>query len=213
MGTTFLGCGAVVFLINLIGTFRALPRPDASSTALSTSALWLVVMMLLGAPFAKEAPLAWLTGRHWSEAWLVFSFTGVFLNALTGIALKVTAQSLGTPQARSDAPWYALAFTNAGLAWLFAATTFGPMAFVIFCAAVYLVGIVIFLSVFWGILQRRTVASLGWDARILLTAFALLPVAVGLFMLAAWDRLVAPVVQLSPGLYHWSSCPWMAPGF
>lgn len=198
MGSTFVACGAVVFLVNLIGTLRSLPRPDASSTAISTSALWLVVMVLLGVPFAKDAPLALFQGRHWSEAWLVFSFTGVFINALTGLALKVSARALASPEVRSDAPWYALAFTNAGLAWLFGATAFGPMSFIIFCATVYLVGTLIFLTAFWGILQRRTVVSLGWDARILLTAFSLIPVSAGLFILSAWQRLVAPVVVAAP---------------
>lgn len=195
MGPTFVACGALAFVVNLAGTLRAVPRPDVTTTAISASALWLMVVVFLGVPFAKEAPIGILEGRAWSAAWLVFCLTGVFVNTLLGLAFQIGAKAVGTPAARSDAPWYALAFTNGGLAWLFGATAFGPMSFVIVCAAVYLAGIVIFLAVFWSILQRRPEASMGWDTRMLLCAVASIPVAGAIFLFGVWQRLAAPVAE------------------
>ncbi len=189
MGATFLGCGALIFAVNLGGTFRTLSRPDVASAYLTTTVIWLLVMAFLGLPFAQTPPLPLLGGTDWSAAWLVFSLAGVFLNGLLGLALRVGPHALGVPLLKTDTAWYALAFTNAGLAWLFGAVAFGPMPFVIFCAAVYLVGIFVYLAEFHGILRRRASHLLVWDAKILLTGFWLLPLAVTLLMWGAWQRM------------------------
>lgn len=189
MGATFLGCGALIFAVNIGGTFRTLARPDVSSAYLTATVVWLLIMAFLGLPFAKVTPLAILEGTDWSAAWLVFSLAGVLLNGIMGLSLRVGPHALGIPLIKTDTAWYALAFTNAGLAWLFAAVAFGPMTFVIFCTAVYLVGIFIFLAEFHGILGRRASHLLIWDAKMLLAGFWLIPVAAGLLMWAAWRRM------------------------
>lgn len=194
MGQTFIACGALIFVLNLNGTFRSLTRPDASSAFLSATALWLLVIAFLGVPFAKEAPLPMLIGTQWSIAWLVFSLSGVFLNGLMGLALKVTPPSLGNDSFHTTSAWYALAFTNGGLAWMFAATAFGPFSFLIFCAGVYLLGVIIYLAVFFSMVQQRISYWLPWDAKILIATFSLIPIAVALLILDAWQRIVPPVV-------------------
>jgi hypothetical protein len=197
MGATFLGCGALIFAVNVGGTFRSLVRPDVASAYLTATVVWLLVMAFLGLPFAKIAPLPMLEGRDWSAAWLVFSVAGVFLNGLMGLALRVSPHALGVPLLKTDTAWYALAFTNAGLAWLFGAVAFGPMPFVIFCAVVYLAGIFIYLAEFHGILRRRASHLLVWDAKILLTGFWLLPVAVGFLIWAAWRRMELAAIAVA----------------
>lgn len=197
MGPTFLGCGALIFAVNLGGTFRTLVRPDVSSAYLTATVVWVLIMVFLGLPFAKTAPLPLLEGTDWSAAWLVFSLAGVFLNAVMGLALRVSPHALGIPFLKTDTAWYALALTNAGLAWLFAAVAFGPMLFVIFCAVVYLAGVFVYLAEFHGILRRRISHLLVWDSKILLTGLWLLPVAVGLLIFAAWQRMELAAARLA----------------
>jgi hypothetical protein len=81
---------------------------------------------------------------------------------------------------------------NAGLAWLFAAAALGPMPFVMLCAGVFGVGALVYLAALVQILQSRPSHLLVWDARILLCSVLMIPVAVGLLVFSAWQRLMIP---------------------
>lgn len=194
MGATFLACGAVVFAVNVGMTLRQMARPDAASAFVSTICVWLVIATFLGAPFAATPPLPLLGGTTWGAGLLVLLVGGVMLNALLGLALRVTSQAVGAKAGRSAAPWYALSILNLGLAWTAAAATFGTPAFLGLCAAMALVGSLIYLGDFWGILQRRPDRDvLGWDSRILLTAVWMVPAAAMLLVYTAAVQFATPV--------------------
>ncbi len=195
MGPTFLACGAIIFAINIGGTFKAMKRPDAAAAFLSATVLWLLISAFLGVPFAAEPPFAMFATKGWNAGWMVLALAGVVANGSMGIALRVTPPALGLPPANSASPWYAFVFINAGLAWLFAGVSLAPMPFVIFCAAIYLLGSFIYIASLLGILQSRTSHLLVWDARILLTAACMLPVVIGFLMFAAWERMNIPPVD------------------
>jgi len=197
MGSTFLACGAVVFVINLSLTFRQAARPDIGRVCLSASMVWLLIMTFLGMPFTKEAPFASLQGTDWSAAWLVFGFAGVVINTLMGLTMRLLPKALGLEETRNPFAWYALIFCNAAVAWMFPAITFRSPVFLILCAAVYLTGAILYLAGFLASLQRSQ--SLPWDAKMLLTSFCLVPVAAGLLILAAVQRL-GPVAEVVPAL-------------
>lgn len=202
MGSTFLACGAVVFVVNVAMSLRKLARPDASSAFLSTIMVWLVAAMFLGVPFGARAPLPFLEATNWSAGWLVFVISGVFFNAMLGLALRVTPRAVGAAPERTPAAWYALSILNVGVAWMFAATTFGPPPFLLVCATVFLVGSLIYLADFWGILQRRPDRDpLGWDSKILLTAVWMIPAAAVLMLYDVWQHMaVVPPPPVDPAL-------------
>jgi hypothetical protein len=202
MGATFLACGGVVFVVNVAMTLRRLERPDASSAFLSTLMVWLVAALFLGVPFAARAPLPFLEGTNWSAGWLVFLISGVFFNAQLGLALRVTPRAIGAPAERTPAAWYALSILNVGVAWMFAAATFGPPPFLLVCAFVFLAGSLIYLADFWGLLQRRPDRDpLGWDTKILLTAVWMIPAAAVLMLYDVWQHMaVVPPAPVDPAL-------------
>lgn len=194
MGPTFLACGVVVFVVNVAGSLKNMPRPDAAAAFLCATCLWLVITAFLGVPFAAEPPLKVFPTFGWSAGWLVLAVAGVVINGILGLALRVTPLALGMESKRSAAPWWALVFMNAGLAWLFAAVSLAPMPFVIFCAAIYLAGALIYLGAMPAMLRTGTTNPLVWDAKILVAAACMIPVAIGLLSLAASERLaIAPV--------------------
>lgn len=195
MGATFLACGGVVFVVNVAMSLRQLERPDASSAFLSTIAIWLLAALFLGIPFAAVAPLPMFSGTNWSAGWLVFLISGIFFNAVLGLALRVTPLVLGSKPVGSSAPWFALSFINLGVAWMFAATTFGPMPFLLVCAGAFLVGSIIYLADFWLLLQRRAGGSLRWDTKILLAAVWMIPASALALMYDAWQRVAAQAAQ------------------
>lgn len=195
MGPTIIACGAVVFALNIGQALKGFRSPDVAGAFVATTMLWLLITVFLGLPFAEVPPVAIFQNQGWSAAWLLLMLVGVAVNGVLGLTLRVSPHALGIPLIKTDRAWYALAFTNAGLAWLFAALAFGPMSFVIFCAAIYLVGVLIYLMEFFSILQRRLTHLLIWDARILLCALSMLPVAVIFLMLAAWQRMQIPPVD------------------
>ncbi len=194
MGMTFIACGALALGINLARTFHLPSKPDVASAFLASSVLWLLVVALLGVPFSEKAPLQALDGTGWSAGWLVLALTGVLINLPMGIALRVTPFAFGSRVTRSGTAWYALAFSNAALAWMFSATVFGPPSFLFFCASVYLVGVLLYFARYFSILQNRTVRVLPWDGKILLTSFSLVPVAACLFLYSAWLHIQAAAV-------------------
>lgn len=200
MGATFIACGGIVFIVNVGMTLTRMERPDVASAYLSTVMVWLAVVVFLGLPFAKEAPLPLFAGTQWSAGWLVFLVAGVLFNTLLGLALRVTPSALGSKPRRSVAAWYALAILNAGVAWMFGATTFGPLMFLLLCTAIFMAGSLIYLADFWGLLQSRPDRrTLAWEARILLTAVWMVPTSGLILMLNVWERLgIKPEAVLDP---------------
>ena len=184
MGATFLACGGIIFVVNVGMTLRGMILPDASSAFLIAVIIWLVIALFLGLPFAPGAPLPMFVETNWKVAWLVFVVAGVLINTILGLALRVTPVALGTETPSSATSWWALAVTNLAIAWMFPALTYGPLAGVFFCATVFLVGILIYLGEFHGILQRPASRAAGWDTRILLAALWMIPAATTLLL---WD--------------------------
>ncbi len=190
MGATFLACGGVVFVVNVAMSLRKLGDSDAGSAFLSTLMVWLVAALFLGVPFAATPPLPFLAGTNWSAGWLVFVISGVLFNAQLGLALRVTPLVVGAGTRRAPASWFALSILNLGVAWMFAAATFGPLAFLLVCAAVFLVGSLVYLGDFWGMLQSRTDrGTLGWDSKIMLGSVWMIPATAIVLLYAVWERL------------------------
>ena len=199
MGTTFIASGGVIFVVNVAMSLRAMQRPDAGSAFISTVLVWLVIALFLGVPFAIQAPLPMLGGTNWSAGWLVFVMAGVFFNAQFGLALRVTPLVIGSKHERTPAAWYALSIVNLGVAWMFAATTFGPMPFLLLCTTAFLVGALVYLGDFWAILQRRPSGDLGWDSKILLTSVWMIPATGLLLIYNAWERMAIEPAVLPDG--------------
>jgi len=188
MGQTFIACGAVTFIVNVASSFKREDRPDASAAFIATAMLWLGIMLVVGVPFAQNPFIGFFSTSAWTPATIVLCLGGVVINAILGLALRITALRLGSTPERTNTPWFALALVNSGAAWVFAATAFGPPNFAIFCAAIYLVGVLIYLARFTAILQNRDQESLDWDTKILTTALWMIPVCTAMFALAVWNR-------------------------
>lgn len=188
MGQTFIACGAVTFIVNVAASFKREDRPDASAAFIAASMLWLAVMLVVGIPFAQNPFIGFFSHSAWTPATLVLCIGGVVLNAILGLALRISALRLGSKVERTNTPWFALALVNSGAAWLFAAIAFGPPYFAIFCAVVYLLGVFVYLARFTSILQNRVQEDLDWDTKILVTALWMIPVGVSMFGLAVWSR-------------------------
>ncbi len=190
MGATFLACGGVVFVVNVAMSLRKLGDSDAGSAFLSTLMVWLVAALFLGVPFAATPPLPFLAGTNWSAGWLVFVISGVLFNAQLGLALRVTPLVVGADTRRASASWYALSILNLGVAWMFAAATFGPLPFLLVCAVVFLIGSLVYLGDFWAMLQSRTDRGvLGWDSKIMLGSVWMIPATALVLLYAVWERL------------------------
>lgn len=196
MGQTFLACGAVAFIVNIAGSFKREDRPDASAAFIAASMLWLGIMLVVGIPFAKNPLIPFFESTSWGPATLVLCLSGVILNAILGLALRITSLRLGSRMERTNTPWFALALVNAGAAWAFAATAFGPPAFVLFCAALYLAGVLVYIARFTSILQSREDLSLEWDSKILYTGLWMIPVCVLIFGFAIWEQHVQKEVPV-----------------
>lgn len=190
MGQTFMACGAVTFIVNIAGSFKREDRPDAAAAFIATSLLWLGIMIVIGIPFSKTPLIAFFASTDWSPATIVLCLGGVVLNAIFGLALRVTALRLGSREERANTPWFALALINSGAAWLFAATAFGPSEFILLCASIYLAGVLVYLVRFTSILQQRADEGLEWDGKILNVALWMIPVSLVLFGYAVWTRYV-----------------------
>ena len=197
MGQTFLACGAITFIVNIGASFKREERPNAPSAFLAASLLWLGIMVVVGIPFAKSPLVPFFGGSDWSPATLVLCIAGAVLNSVFGVSLRTTALRIGSGLEGSNLPWFALALLNSGAAWLFAATAFGPSEFILFCAGLYLLGVLVFLAGFTAMLQRREVETLEWDSKILYTALWMLPVSVLLFGFAVWTRQAQKDAPLS----------------
>lgn len=198
MGSTFVACGAVVFIVNVAMSLRSLERPDAGSAFIVTMCVWLAAAVFLGLPFAAKAPLPFLAGTNWSAGWLLLVVGGVCFNLILGLALRVTPASLGGGQ-DGTAAWYSLAIINLGLAWSCAAVTFGPLAFLLLTTGVVLLGSLIFLGDFWLLLQRRASHDLGWDAKILLAAVWMIPATAAVLAYNVIDRMgLEPLAAVAP---------------
>lgn len=188
MGQSFLACGAVAFIVNIAGSFKREDRPDAAAAFIATSMLWLGLMLIVGIPFAKNPLIGFFSDASWSPATLALCITGVVLNVMFGLALRVTSMRLGSTVERTNTPWFALALINSGTAWLFAAIAFGTAPFVLLCATIYLIGVLAYIARFTSILQNREDIQLEWDSKILYTGLWMIPVGVVMFGFAVWNR-------------------------
>ena len=192
MGVTFLVCGVVIFVINTGAALQKRGLAEPSSAFIAASLLWLAISSLLGLPLSGEPVFAALKDTQWSAATLALGLLGFVMNAILGMALRLTSLRLANDPPRTETSWFALWFTNGGLAWLFGAITYGPASYVLFCAGVYLVGLLIFLARFMAITQQRRVEILDWDTKILVTALSVLPAVALLAGWAAWIRMGNP---------------------
>ena len=188
MGQTFLACGAVTFIVNIASSFKREERPNVPAAFIATSLLWLGIMIIVGIPFSKTPLIAFFSGTDWSPATLALCLAGAVLNAIFGVALGTTRLRIGSTVESTNTPWFAFVLINSGAAWLFAATAFGPPEFILFCAALYLLGVLVYLARFTAILQHREDESLEWDTKILYTALWMIPVSLALFGYAVWMR-------------------------
>lgn len=192
MGPALLLCSALTFAINAGGSLKSMPRPDAAAAFLVGSILWLLVASFLGMPFTDKPPFAMFGGNGWSAGWLVLTVGGFCTNAALGLALRLTPKVLNQNPLSSSGAWSAFVFTNTGLAWLFAGMSIGPWMFTILCAAVYVAGILVYLAVLTGLLQRSASHLQGWDTRMLYTAVCMIPVAAGLIIWGCWEEMTIP---------------------
>jgi|GEM_PF-2117364 len=199
MAMTFIACGAIAMGINILGTFMRPAKPDVASAFLATSVLWLLIVALGGLPFLGEPPVKGMPAPQWISAWMLLAITGVALNLPMGLALRLTPAVLGVKGDRPGSAWYALVFSNAGLAWMFAAAAYGTHGFLVVCAVVYAVGVLLYFARYFAMLQKRSMRVLPWDTKIVLTSVSLVPVAAGLLVWAAWLRIPAPVVEAPAG--------------
>lgn len=212
-GAGLMACGGGIFIVTTAMTLRGMARPDAASAYLSTVMVWLAVVLFLGLPFSSRAPLTLFAGTNWSVGLLVFLVGGVLFNAMLGLALRVTPAVLGCKPERTAAAWYALAILNAGIAWVFAAATFGPPAFLLFCAVILITGALIYLSDFRNLLERRG-GGLSCEVRMLRAAVWMIPMAALLLIHNAGERLQitpsvsADAVELIPAPAAVSSLDW-----
>lgn len=188
MGQTFLACGAVTFIVNVSLTLRRQNGPDAAVAFIATSLLWLGIMILVGIPFAKTPLIAFFAGTDWSPAILALSLAGVVLNGVFGLAYRITSLRLHSETPSTNTPWFALVLVNSGAAWLFAATAFGPAPFILFCAVLYLAGVLVYVARFTVVLRAREEAALDWDSKILYTALWMVPVSLALFAFSVWTH-------------------------
>ena len=198
VGQGLLACGVLTFLLNLAASFRREGRPNVSSAFLVSSLLWLGIMIVAGIPFAKTSLIPFFEGTDWAPATLMLCLTGAVLNGIFGVSLGTTARRIGSRGEGLPLSWLAFILLNAGVAWLFAAITFGPPVFILICAGVYLLGQLVFLAGFTVMLQRRDEEVLEWDSKILYTSLWMLPVCLGLFVFAVWTRQVQAEAPLKP---------------
>lgn len=188
-GPILVFCGALIFAINIGITLNGIALPDAATAFLSTTLLWLLIVLSLGIPFATKPPLALFLTNGWSAGWIVLALVGVVLNAVFGITLRATPRALGQDPFSSMTAWYAFGLTNIGLAWLSTALALAPLPAVVLCASFHLIGSLVFLSILGGMIQNRTSLFLPWDIKFLLLSVSLLFVPVSFLFYAVWQRM------------------------
>jgi len=178
LGPWLITAGSLVFIVNIALTLRGMARPDAASAFIATVLVWLAAVSFLGLPFATEAPLSSLEKTGWSGGWLVLVIAGIFFNTISGLALRLIPLSFGSKPRRTAAAWYALAILNLGVAWMFAAVTYGPPAFLMMCALVFLAGTMIcFADSRCSLRERAQPEARALSVEILAAATAMVPIA------------------------------------
>lgn len=189
MGQTFLACGVIVFLVNIGTTLHNRGLSDASGYFIAAALFWIAVSVGIGMPLGIQTSIHGLKETQWPVANLELCLLGFIINTVLGLALNFTLLRLDSVPLKTSTAGFAFCFINGGLAWLFAAITYGPAVFVILCALVYVVGALVFIARFLSITQRHRVDVVDWDVKILLTAISILPVAAGLLVWCAWIRM------------------------
>lgn len=197
VGPVLVACGVLIFIIIMGASCHCVGRRDVAVVFVSMTCLWLAVMAVLGAPFAAKPVFPFLEGSHWSAGWLLLVMGGVFFNAIYGLALSVTTASTGARNEHATVALFALGIFNGGMAWSFSGVTFAPPMFLVATSVVFLVGSLVFLGDFWGLLQRRSERNLGWSLKFLLGATWMIPAAVAVLIYNAAHRMGIdePVVE------------------
>lgn len=192
LGQTFLACGVIIFLVNVTLSFPKERQAEASSAFFCAAAFWLAIMQGIGLPLANEPLLPFLRKSDWSFASLALCIAGVVFNSILGLALRLTSMRLKSEAVYTESAWVAFALTNFGVAWLFAAITYGPPGFIFFCGAIYFFGVLIYLGRFLSILQFRPQGKIDWDSKILLTALSMIPIGILVLEASVMIRWMQP---------------------
>jgi len=189
MGPLLVACGALVFLANVGFTLRKSVRPEPPEVHLSLACFWLVIVCLLGLPFAAEPPLSFLGGANWSTAWLFLAVAGVCLNILYALGYRVLCSSV-----RSAVAWFGVALVNSGIAWVAAALSSGPRSFFLLTATTLLIGTIVAQRA-WISSRKRAPSG---AATALSFAVSLVPVAAALLVFAAAVQTAPPATGGDP---------------
>ncbi len=192
-----LACGGVIFIVNVSLALRRLKVSDPAAAFLSAMMVFLASAFILGVPFAKRPLLFIFTDANWSVGWIVLVTVGVFFNALLGLSLRVTPVVVGDYEPQTFRAWPAFLILNVGAAWTFAATTFGPLNFMLACSSIFLVGTLLYLGNFWGLLQRRQITKLSAETKVLIGALWMVAGSAVVFIYNIWHRLGIPVPEPS----------------
>jgi hypothetical protein len=195
MGMVFLGCGVMAFLINIGAALQKRGLSEPSSAFLAAALLWLAVSSLVAMPLSSEPTFAALKDTQWSAATLQLCLLGFVMNAILGMALRLTSLRLANDPPQTNSSWFAFYITNGGLAWLFGAIAYGPAGYVMICLGVYLAGLLIFIMRHAVITQERRVEVLDSDTKMLVSAIWVLPIVTILAGLSAWIRMGNPEQQ------------------
>lgn len=189
IASILLACGGVVFIINAGVALWRFPSPDPAVAFLTTTLVFLAGALAMGVPFAAKPLLPMFAGENWSAGWIVLVTGGILFNVLLGLSFRITPLLAGEKPGRIPSAWYALLIVNFGAAWTFAATTFGPLLFMLLCGGIFLIGILFYLGSFRGVLQQRNSIASAWDTRVFAGAVWMVAGSAAVFAWTAWHRL------------------------
>lgn len=197
IASLLLACGGVVFIVNASVALRRFPSPDPAVAFLITTMVFLAAALAMGVPFASKPLLPMFAGENWSAGWIVLVTGGILFNVLLSLSFRITPLLTGANPGWIPSAWYALLIVNFGAAWTFAATTFGPLPFMLLCGGVFLLGVLFYLGCFWGVLQQRSIPAFTWDTRVFTGAVWMIAGSAAVFLWAAWHRLGQAVAEVT----------------
>lgn len=189
LGPILLSAGGAVFLFNVGRGFFRPQAPDVSEAFLLASALWMVILIFAGVPFAASPPPGLLIGSMWGAGWLILALGGVLFNLPLGLALRTLPLLSHTKKRSSILMWSTLVLLNIGVAWSAAAATYRLPGFLTGCALIALLGALCALGAFVSVLPGRDQGRLSWSARMLAASTAAAPLSFALLAYSAWHRL------------------------
>lgn len=195
IASILLACGGVVFIFNVSLTLRRLKASDPAAAFLTTTMVFLAAAFVMGVPFASQPIATFFAEANWGVGWVVLITTGVLFGTLLGLLLRLMPLLMGEGEPRISGAWSAFLLLTIGAAWMFAATTFGPLSFMLFCGGIFFVGTLFYLGCFWGILQRRTKVLLSWETKILMGVPWMIAGSALIFIYGVWHRLSLPAPE------------------